>query len=153
LFKENTIHREWVQESHTLSKEKGIIRGLHFQFPPYTEAKLIRAIRGEVFDIFVDLNKGSPTFGKWASLILSDKKKNFVFLPRGLAHGFCTLTSNCELEYKMDNYYDPESAGIIRWNDPDLKINWPTKDPITSERDSKGLSFLEFKEKFGGFKV
>ncbi len=153
VFRENTIHREWVQENSSLSKQKGIIRGLHFQFPPHNEAKLIRAIKGEVFDVFVDLRRGSPTLGQSGFLILSSRKKNMVFLPRGIAHGFCTLTTNCELEYKMDNYYDQKSAGIIRWNDPDLNINWPMEKPLLSDRDANAQSFKEFIAQHNGLEV
>ncbi len=153
VFRENAIHREWVQENNSLSKQKGIIRGLHFQFPPHNEAKLIRAIKGEVFDVFVDLRRGSPTLGHWDFLNLSSSKNNMIFLPRGIAHGFCTLTTDCLLEYKMDNYYAPERAGIIHWNDPDLKIKWPIKYPLLSDRDSKVHSFKEFITEYNGLEV
>ena len=150
IFEEHRIHRNWVQESHSLSIEKGVIRGMHFQFPPHAETKLVRVISGEVYDVFVDLRKGSQTFGKWDSITLSAENKKMIYIPRGFAHGFCTLTKNCEVTYKVDNYYAPDSEGSIRWNDPDLAIDWPVNNPILSEKDAKAKSFREFIEKYGG---
>jgi dTDP-4-dehydrorhamnose 3,5-epimerase len=147
IFTENNLDRKWVQENHSRSLNKGIIRGLHFQMPPYAETKLIRAIRGTVLDVFVDLRKDSPTFGQWDSVLLSDDRYNCALIPRGFAHGFCTLTDDCEVVYKVDNYYAPEYECGIIWNDPDINIEWPVKDPILSEKDLKNLSLQEFKEK------
>ena len=153
IFKKYGIHRNWVQENHSLSVEKGVIRGMHFQFPPHSETKLVRAISGEIYDVFIDLRKGSPTFGQWDSIKLSADNKKMLYIPRGLAHGFCTLTKNCEILYKMDNYYAPDSEGSIRWNDPDIGVDWPVGNPILSEKDSKAKSFREFVETHGGLKV
>lgn len=138
------VNREWVQENHSSSSQKGTIRGLHFLLSPHTDAKLIRCIRGEIFDVIVDLRKNSPTFGKWESFILSEQNKKCLFIPRGFAHGFCTLTENCDLLYKHDNYYNKSFDSGILWNDPDLAIEWPAKNPILSERDIKLPSFREF---------
>ena len=153
IFEEYGIHRNWVQENHSLSVEEGVIRGMHFQFPPHSETKLVRVISGKLYDIFIDLRKGSRTFGKWDSITLSAENKKMIYIPKGFAHGFCTLTKNTEIIYHMDNYYAPDNAGIIRWNDPDLGIGWPVNDPILSERDSKAQNFSEFIEKYGGLEV
>jgi len=153
IFKKHGIHKNWVQENHSLSIEKGIIRGMHFQFPPHMEAKLVRVIRGEIYDVFIDLRKDSLTFGQWDSIKLSADSREMIYIPRGFAHGFCTLTKNCEVIYKVDNYYAPDSEGIIRWDDPDLAIKWPLNNPILSEKDSKAKNFREFIEKHGGLEV
>lgn len=152
IFRKYGIHRNWVQENHSLSVEKGVIRGMHFQFPPHMETKLVRVISGEIYDVFIDLRKDSSTFGNWDSITLSVDNKKMVYIPRGFAHGFCSLTKNCEVLYKMDNYYAPNSVGIIRWNDPDLGIDWPVNDPILSEKDSEAKSFREFIETYGDWK-
>jgi len=153
IFRNHGLKYEWVQESHSYSKKKGVIRGLHFQFPPYAETKLIRAISGEIFIVVLDLRKGSSTFGKWDSMIISEDNKKMLYVPRGFALGMSTLTDNCTLLYKIDNYYAPESQGSIRWNDSNLGIKWPVKHPIISERDSKAISFKEFVEECGGLEV
>ena len=123
IFKEFGITNKWVQENHSRSEQKGIIRGFHFQFPPYAETKLIRAVRGEAIDVFVDLRKDSPTFGQWDSVLLSEDSFNYAFVPKGFGHAICTLTDVCEVIYKVDNYYAPDYECGILWNDPDLKID------------------------------
>jgi dTDP-4-dehydrorhamnose 3,5-epimerase len=153
IFKKYGIHRNWVQENHSRSVEEGVIRGMHFQFPPYTETKLIRGISGEIYDVFIDLRKDSPTFGKWDGIKLSAENKKMIYIPRGFAHGFCTLTKNCEVIYKVDNYYAPDSEGSIRWDDPDLGVGWPVDNPILSKKDSEAKSFSEFIETHGGLEV
>ena len=153
-FGEKGIAREWVQENESFSKGKGIIRGLHFQYPPHSEGKLMRVSSGKAFLVWVDIRKGSPTFGEWDSMELSSEKKNMVYTPRGFANGLCTLSDDCALLYKMDNYYHPESQDAIMWNDPDLKIGWPIKEPKElSDRDMKGKSFKEFIKLCGGLEV
>ena len=154
IFKEWGIDKKWVQENSSLSKVKGTIRGMHFQHPPYDETKLLRAITGEMFFGVIDLRKGSETFGKWTSLILSAEKMNLLYVPRGCVNGMCTLTENCILAYKVDNYYSKEKEDIIKWNDPNVGIEWPIKEPVViSERDSKGQSFKEFVKKYGGIEL
>lgn len=138
------LNKVWVQENHSSSINKGIIRGLHFQFPPHTDAKLIRCIRGEIFDVVVDIRKNSPTFGEWESVLLSEKNKKSLFIPRGFAHGFCTLTEHCDIIYKHDNFYNKDYDAGIFWNDEDLKIGWPVDSPIISERDANLQRFNEF---------
>lgn len=153
IFKIHKIHKKWVQENHSLSAEKGIIRGMHFQFPPHSETKLVRVVHGEIYDVFIDLRKDSTTFGQWDSIVLSADNKKMIYIPRGFAHGFCTLTKNCEILYKMDNYYAPNSEGNIKWNDPDIGINWPVNKPILSEKDLKAKSFRKFIERYGGLEL
>ena len=153
IFKEFGIHRYWVQENHSLTIQKGIIRGLHFQFPPYAETKLIRSIRGSIFDVFVDLRKNSLTFGQWDSVILSQDKFNCAYVPRGFAHGFCTLTTHCEVIYKVDNFYRPEAENGIIWNDDTLKINWPIDNPLLSKKDANLKPFKYFVERYGGIEL
>ena len=153
IFKKYGINRKWVQENHSRSEKKGIIRGLHFQFPPYVETKIIRCIRGSIFDVFVDLRKNSATFGRWDSIELSEENKKMILIPRGFAHGFCTLTDNCEVLYKVDNYYASDHEGGIIWNDPDLNINWGVETPILSEKDLKNMTLKEFCDKYRGIEV
>ncbi len=154
IFHEHGLHRDWVQENHSLSVYKGTVRGFHFQFPPAAETKLVRVISGEIFDVFVDLRKGSPTFGQWDSIILSPQNKKLLYIPRGFAHGMCTLMDNSTMLYKVDNYFTPEKEGNIQWNDPDLRVPWPvTGTPIISEKDSKAKSFKDFVKTYGGIEL
>jgi dTDP-4-dehydrorhamnose 3,5-epimerase len=153
IFMDHGLHRNWVQENHSYSKKKGTLRGLHFQFPPHVETKLIRAVSGEIFMAFVDLRKSLSTFGKWDSMIISESNKKLLYIPRGLALGMCTLTDNCTLLYKMDNYYAQESAGTIKWDDPDIGIDWPITNLVLSEKDSKAEGFKEFVKTHRGLEV
>ena len=147
-FNKYGLNKVWVQENHSRSTQKGIIRGLHFQLPPYSETKLVRCINGAVLDVFVDLRKDSPTFGQWDSIELSAENKKMIFIPRGFAHGFCTLTEESEVLYKVDNYYSPESENGLLWNDADLNIDWPAKDPVLSEKDKKNITLKNFIKKY-----
>jgi dTDP-4-dehydrorhamnose 3,5-epimerase len=148
IFKETGMGRQWVQENQSLSFCKGTIRGLHYQFPPYSETKLVRCINGCIMDVFVDLRKGSPTFGQWDSIELSSANKKMVFIPRGLAHGFCTLTEMSEVLYKTDNYYSPKHEGGLLWNDSDIGIPWHVSEPVISQKDQMNLSLKQFIEKY-----
>ena len=150
LFKKFDIPIKWVQENHSKNLNKNTVRGFHFCLHPYTESKLIRCIRGKVFDVFVDLRKGSPTFGNWDSIELSEFDFKWLFLPKGIAHGFCTLEDNTELLYKHDTYYQKEYDSGIVWNDKDLNIEWPVKNPIISEKDSNLMSYQKFLKDVGG---
>ncbi|WP_174614787.1 dTDP-4-dehydrorhamnose 3,5-epimerase [Virgibacillus ihumii] len=134
-FAEKGIHNEFVQDNHSLSAAKGVLRGLHYQANPMAQAKLVRCIRGEIFDVAVDIRKDSPTFGEWTSTTLSADNKKQLLVPKGFAHGFCTLTENVEVLYKVDEFYAPEHDKGIRWNDPEIGINWPLADPVLSEKD------------------
>lgn len=153
-FKKYGLNINWVQESHSLSKMKWTVRGIHFQRPPYTETKLIRVIQGRILFVIIDLRPNAETFGKWVQIIVSAKKKNMIYIPKGCAPCMCTLTNNCQILYKMDEYFTPASYDNIRWNDPDLAIDWPVKEPADiSERDAKAQSFKEFVKRYGGLKV
>lgn len=143
-FKNKGLQRDWVQENHSRSEKKGIIRGLHFQVEPYSETKLVRCVRGEIFDVAVDLRKGSETFGKWFGVILSEGNKKMFFIPRGFAHGFCTLSDISEVLYKVDNYYSSEHERGLIWNDPDIAIDWPVTNPILSAKDQKNMTLKDF---------
>lgn len=135
-FEKNGIKSDFVQDNHSLSTQKGVLRGLHFQKPPYDQAKLVRVVRGKVLDVIVDLRKNSETFGKWEGFELSAENFKMLYVPRGFAHAFCTLEENTEFVYKVDNFYAPEADSGIAWNDPDLKIDWPITDPILSPKDA-----------------
>jgi dTDP-4-dehydrorhamnose 3,5-epimerase len=153
IFAAAGLNQQWVQENHSYSKKKGTLRGLHFQFPPHAEIKLIRAVRGEIFMVCVDIRRGSPTLGKWESLVLSESNLKAVYVPEGFALGMCALSDDCTLLYKMGAYYMPESQGVIKWNDPDIGIKWPADNPILSERDAAAMSFKEFMAKHKGLSV
>lgn len=144
LLKEVGIDKKWVQENHSRSEKKGIIRGLHFQLPPFSEAKIVRCIKGAILDVFVDLRKDSKTFGSWDSIELSEENKKMIFLPKGFAHGFCTLTEISEVLYKADNYYNALSEYGLLWNDTDLNIIWPFIEPVLSDKDLKNNTLKEF---------
>ncbi|MGL5258337.1 MAG: dTDP-4-dehydrorhamnose 3,5-epimerase [Proteocatella sp.] len=126
---------DFVQDNHSYSKEKGILRGIHFQNGEHSQAKLVRCIRGAVLDIAVDLRKGSPTYLQWESVELSAENKKQLFIPRGFGHGFLTLTEDVEFVYKTDNYYNYDSDRSIRWNDADINIDWGIENPILSDKD------------------
>lgn len=154
VFRELGLRTIWVQESHSHSIKGGIVRGLHIQFPPYTEGKLIRAIRGSALWVAVDLRKGSPTFGQWDSILLSDELKNSMYVEPGFANGHVSLTP-CDLVIKASSYYAPGHDTGICWNDPDLRIDWKLGDlvPFLRERDKSYPTFKEFKETYGAIDV
>jgi dTDP-4-dehydrorhamnose 3,5-epimerase len=131
----------FVQDNHSVSK-KGVVRGLHYQVNP-GQGKLVRVTRGEVFDVAVDIRKQSPTYGKWWGLSLSETNNFQLYIPIGFAHGFCVLSESAEVLYKCSDYYSPENERGILWNDPDLAIDWPVKDPILSEKDAMYPLFSE----------
>lgn len=155
IFLENNLNTIWVQENRAFSVPKNTIRGLHFQFPPYSETKLVSVVNGEIYDVFLDLRKNSPTFGKWNSIILSSNNQKMVYIPKGFAHGYCTLTDNCEVLYKVDNYYNARKESGIYWKDSDLKISFPltVDEPIVSAKDSNLLKFKDFIEIYGYIEV
>jgi dTDP-4-dehydrorhamnose 3,5-epimerase len=131
------IDLEFVQDNHTLSADGGTVRGLHYQVAPMAQAKLVRVIRGAIFDVAVDLRRHSPTFGRHVAAVISAEAWNQIFLPVGFAHGFCTLTPDAEVLYRVSNYYSPAHERGLLWNDPALAIAWPpaAAQPILSERD------------------
>lgn len=142
-FAEKVTPVRFVQDNESKSSY-GVLRGLHFQKPPHAQAKLVRVVRGRVLDVAVDLRKGSATYGRYAAVELSEDNHLQLFIPRGFAHGFCVLSDEAVLQYKCDNYYAPSSEGAIRWDDPELAIDWmlPESDVILSEKDS-GHPFLK----------
>ena len=133
------IDIDFVQDNHSLSAERGTVRGLHFQTPPFAQHKLVRVVRGSVFDVAVDLRRGSPSFGKHVTAVLSAEAWNQIFVPIGFAHGFMTLEPDTEVIYKVSNYYAPDHDKGILWNDPALAIAWPIDDreAILSDKDRK----------------
>jgi dTDP-4-dehydrorhamnose 3,5-epimerase len=130
------VKANFVQDNHSRST-KGILRGLHYQNPPFAQGKLVRAVRGEIFDVAVDIRMGSPTWGKWIGVILSEENKNILYVPETFAHGFCVLSEVAEVIYKTTNAYSAEAEAGVIWNDEDLNIEWPVKEPILSEKDQK----------------
>ncbi len=137
VLAEQGIEGDFVQDNHSLSAVKGTIRGLHFQIPPRAQAKLVRVVRGAVFDVAVDLRKGSPTFGRHVSMVLSKENWSQMFVPVGFAHGFCTLEPDTEVLYKVTEYYSPEHDKGLLWNDPRLAVDWPVgpAEAMLSDRD------------------
>lgn len=135
----------FVQDNESKSRY-GVLRGLHFQLPPYTQSKLVRCVKGCVLDIAVDIRKGSPTYGKWVSCELTEDNHRQFFVPKGMAHGFCVLSEEAVFQYKCDDFYHPEAEGGIAWDDPDIAVQWPlpSEDISLSERDKHHPSFKEF---------
>ena len=129
---------EFVQDNHSISAAVGTVRGLHFQSPPHAQAKLVRCGRGAIFDVAVDIRRGSPTYGKWAGFMLSAENGTQLYIPAGFAHGFTTLAPDSEIVYKCSDYYAPEAEGALRWDDPTIGIDWPILgDAILSDKDAK----------------
>jgi dTDP-4-dehydrorhamnose 3,5-epimerase len=153
IFEYSQIDRNWVQENHSRSEKSGIIRGLHFQLPPFTETKLVRCIKGAILDVFVDLRWNSSTFGQWDSILLTEENKKMILIPRGFAHGFLTISDISEVVYKVDNYYSQEYERGLIWNDENLKIDWGITEPILSDKDRRNMSFEEFVNEYKGIKV
>ena len=140
-FTINGINTKFVQDnfSHSI---KGVLRGLHYQKNTKAQAKLVTALTGEIFDVAVDIRKNSPTFGKWVGEILSDKNHNSLYIPEGFAHGFCVLSEEADIFYKVNNEYSPENERGVLWNDSQINIMWPINAPILHEKDST-LPLLE----------
>lgn len=145
IFKAAGIDMDFVQDNQSLSAEKGVVRGLHYQLPPKAQHKLVRVTSGAILDIAVDIRHGSPTFAKHVAVKLSADDWNQIFVPIGFAHGFATLEPNTEVIYKVSDYYSPSHERGIRWNDPDLKINWGIDElhAVLSERDRKHPLFKD----------
>lgn len=139
--------KEWVQVNHSFTKQKGCIRGLHFQMSPFAEVKLVRCIAGALFDVIVDIRKNSPTFLKWFSIELSAANKKMIYIPKGFAHGFQTLTNDTELIYHHSEFYNPSVEAGIKYDEPRLEIEWKLPVTIISDRDKK-YNFLT--EEFQG---
>jgi len=145
FFEATGLDIDFVQDNESRSSY-GVVRGLHFQRPPYAQSKLVRVVKGEVLDVAVDLRRQSPTFGHHVSVRLSDKEHTQLFLPKGMAHGFAVLSEVAVFQYKCDAYYSPDSEGAIAWNDPMLAIDWqlPATDVILSDKDKHHPTFEEF---------
>lgn len=153
LFSKQGLNLKWMQENHSRTENKNTIRGLHFQLPPFSETKLVRCIKGAILDVFVDLRENSNSFGQWDAIELSEENKKMIFIPRGFAHGFCTLTEISEVVYKVDNVYSKQHELGLIWNDEDIKINWPTQMPTLSEKDNLNLTLKEFINKHNAVKL
>lgn len=128
---------DFVQDNHSKSTAKGTLRGIHFQKGDKAQAKLVRCVKGAVLDVAVDLRRNSPTFKQWVGVKLSEANKKQLLIPRGFGHGFVTLTDDVEFLYKADNYYAPEADAGVRWNDPEIGVEWGIENPILSEKDRK----------------
>lgn len=147
VFKQNGINANFIQDNQSLSNA-GVLRGLHFQSPPFAQGKLVRVITGAVLDVAVDIRKGSPTYGENVTIELTEENKTMFYIPPGFAHGFLTLRDNTIFSYKCTNLYHKESEGTVLWNDTDLKINWNITNPILSEKDLIGTPFKDFTSSF-----
>ena len=146
-FEEKVCRTIFVQDNQSKSSY-GVVRGLHFQKPPYCQSKLVRCIKGAVLDVAVDVRKGSPTFGKYVAVELTEDNHRQFFVPRGFAHGFAVLSEEAVFQYKCDNFYNKESEGAVAWNDPELNIDWrvPAENVILSEKDklNKNIADADF---------
>lgn len=148
VFLRHGLTTNWLQENQSMSLRKWTLRGLHFQNLPHTETKLVRALSGAVLDVFADLRSDSPTFGQWEAVELSAEAFNYVYIPRGFAHGFCSLSENAVIHYHVDAHYAPNAEGGIRWDDATLKIDWPLHSPMVSAKDQALPYFSDFKTPF-----
>ena len=148
-FEEKVGRVNFVQDNQSFS-HYGVLRGLHFQNPPYTQSKLVRVIHGKVVDVAVDIRKGSPTYGKYVAVELTGENHRQFFIPKGFAHGFVVLSETALFQYKCDEFYHPEAEGAIMWNDPDLNIQWPisTADVVLSEKDKHHPCLKDFESPF-----
>jgi dTDP-4-dehydrorhamnose 3,5-epimerase len=147
IFTQNVGDFSFVQDNQSLSS-KGVLRGLHFQNPPFEQGKLVRVIKGSAADIIVDLRKSSSTYGQSLKIILTESNFKMLWVPPGFAHGFETLEDNTIFAYKVTNYYNKESEGCILWDDPTLKIEWESKNPIISDKDKTANKFENFNSLF-----
>ncbi len=136
-FKQSGVDADFVQDNHSYSAQKGVLRGIHFQNNPKAQTKLVRCTKGKILDVVVDLRKGSDTYKQWIAIKLSEENKRQLFIPKGYGHGFVTLTDHVEIQYKVDEYYSKEHDRSIRFDDPELSIDWGVENPILSEKDAK----------------
>ena len=148
-YSELGIDDDFLQDNHSLSRNVGTLRGLHFQSPPHAQAKLIRCVCGAIFDVVVDIRRGSSTYGHWEGYKLTAENGDQLYVPVGFAHGFLTLEPDSEIVYKCSDYYAPETEGSLLWNDPDIGIDWPTgPDPILSDKDAAAPLLADFESPF-----
>jgi dTDP-4-dehydrorhamnose 3,5-epimerase len=147
-FEQHGIHYNWVQDNQSLS-QRGVLRGMHFQNPPFAQAKLVRVIRGAVLDVVVDIRKASPTYGQHEGFRLDGQNNTMLLIPEGFAHGFVTLEDDTVFLYKCSNFYNKASEDALLWNDPDLNINWQWDGPVhLSEKDQVAKPFKGFRSLF-----
>lgn len=137
VFRENGISIIFKQDNHSYSKQKGVLRGLHFQNEPHAQTKLVRCTKGRIWDVAVDLRKSSPTYLKWVGIELTPENHKMFLIPQGFAHGFITLEEDTEVQYKVDNLYNNETDRAIQYNDPNINVAWPLEEVILSEKDKK----------------
>lgn len=149
-FTEAGIDTEFIHDNQSRS-EYGVLRGLHFQKGKYAQAKLVRVVKGKVYDVAVDLREDSPTFGEYVGVILSEENKKQLYAPRGFAHGFCVLSEKADFVYKMDNDYAPEQEAGLIWNDPTVDIDWPIDEPKLSEKDTEWPTLKKLKQQGNTF--
>jgi dTDP-4-dehydrorhamnose 3,5-epimerase len=147
-YKMNGIDMNFIQDNHSLSQQAGTLRGLHYQLQPKAQTKLIRVTRGAIYDVIVDIRKSSPTYGQWQGFILSAENKRQLLVPKGFAHGFCTIMEDTEVQYKVDELYSPENDRGIAWDDPTLNIDWPINNPILSDKDKAHPILAEAEKNF-----
>lgn len=141
-YNEEIMHKagvnfKFIQDNQSLSAEVGVLRGLHYQLNPKAQTKLIRVLSGVIYDVILDVRRNSPTFGQWVGVILSEYNKRQLLVPKGFAHGFCTLVPGTQVLYKVDEYYSPEHDRGILWSDPALGIDWPAGNPVLSDKDQQ----------------
>jgi dTDP-4-dehydrorhamnose 3,5-epimerase len=147
VFTKHQILVDFIQDNQSLS-HRGVLRGLHFQSPPFAQGKLVRVITGAVLDVAVDIRKNSPTYGEHVTIELTEENKTMFYIPPGFAHGFATLRDNTIFSYKCTQTYHKESEGTVLWNDLDLKIDWQLQNPLLSEKDMNGTIFKSFQSPF-----
>lgn len=142
------LNYNFIQDNQSLSAEPGVLRGLHYQLNPKAQTKLVRVLSGAIYDVILDVRRGSGTFGQWVGVILSEYNKRQLLVPKGFAHGFCTLAPNTQVLYKVDEYYSPEHDRGILWNDPALHIDWPVSEPQLSDKDRRHPLFANAEMNF-----
>ncbi|MFM9328699.1 dTDP-4-dehydrorhamnose 3,5-epimerase [Paenibacillus mesotrionivorans] len=148
-FSGEGLKLEFVQDNHSFSAAKGTLRGLHYQLNPKAQTKLVRCTKGAIYDVAVDIRRGSPTYGAWFGIELSAENKKQLLIPKGFAHGFMTITEDVEVQYKVDELYAPECDGGILWSDPDLGIDWPLDiQPVLSAKDEKAPRLTDVEHNF-----
>lgn len=142
-FLDRGLNTHWAQINNSMSRKVGTLRGLHFQRSPHAEVKLVRCIRGAIWDVVVDLRNGSKTLGQWFGATLSGENRTMMYVPRGFAHGFISLEPNCEIIYLVSESYAPEAEGTLLWNDSDVAIRWPTEPQVVSDKDASGSALKD----------
>jgi len=142
-FEEHSLNFSIVQCNLSYNKKKGTLRGMHYQVAPYEEAKLVSCVRGAIYDVIIDLRQDSNSYCQWLAVELNEKKFNMIYIPEGFAHGFQTLKDDTEVFYQMSEFYHPECARGVRWNDPAFGVKWPLHNPIISEKDKGYLDFMK----------